>query len=47
MSVPDPGPEQDDPRIIRVSDDEEQWPGLLEVGSEIIATRTEARRSAR
>jgi len=26
-----------DPRIIRVSDDEEQWPGLLEVGGEIIA----------
>jgi L-threonylcarbamoyladenylate synthase len=37
MSVPDPGPVPEDPRIIRVSDDEEQWPGLLEVGGEIIA----------
>jgi len=27
----------DDPRVIPVSKDEEQWPGLLEVGSEIIA----------
>ena len=26
-----------DPRVIRVSDDEEQWPGLLEVGGENIA----------
>ena len=37
MSVLDPGPEQDDPRVIPVSKDEEQWPGLVEVGSEIIA----------
>ncbi|HEY6706900.1 MAG TPA: Sua5/YciO/YrdC/YwlC family protein, partial [Actinomycetota bacterium] len=27
----------DDPRVIPVSKDEEQWPGLLEVGGEIIA----------
>ena len=27
----------DDPRVIGVSKDEEQWPGLLEVGGEIIA----------
>ena len=40
MSVPDPGPVapvDQDPRIIRVSGDEEQWPGLLEVGGEIVA----------
>ena len=39
MSVVDPGPEElgDDPRVIGVSKDEEQWPGLLEVGGEIIA----------
>ena len=35
MSVLDPGP--DDPRVIPVSKDEEQWPGLLEVGGEIVA----------
>jgi hypothetical protein len=29
--------QSDDPRIIPVSKDEEQWPGLLEVGGEIIA----------
>jgi L-threonylcarbamoyladenylate synthase len=27
----------EDPRVIRVSDDEQQWPGLLEVGGEVIA----------
>ena len=27
----------EDPRVIPVAKDEEQWPGLLEVGSEIIA----------
>jgi len=27
----------EDPRVIPVSKDEEQWPGLLEVGGEIIA----------
>jgi L-threonylcarbamoyladenylate synthase len=27
----------EDPRVIPVSKDEEQWPGLLEVGSEIVA----------
>ena len=37
MSVIDPGPEEFDPRVIPVSRDEEQWPGLLEVGGEIIA----------
>jgi len=37
MSVPDPTPDGPDPRIVPVSDDEERWPGLLEVGSEIIA----------
>ena len=39
MSVVDPGPEElgDDPRVIGVSKDEEQWPGLLEVGGEIVA----------
>ena len=29
--------DRDDPRVIPVSKDEEQWPGLLEVGGEIIA----------
>jgi L-threonylcarbamoyladenylate synthase len=27
----------EDPRVIRVPSDEEQWPGLLEVGGEVIA----------
>src|SRR4030095_245797 len=34
VTTPDQGP---DPRVIPVSEDEEQWPGLLEVGGEIIA----------
>ncbi|HEV2824182.1 MAG TPA: Sua5/YciO/YrdC/YwlC family protein, partial [Actinomycetota bacterium] len=37
MTGSDPAATDADPRIIPVSDDEEQWPGLLEVGGEIIA----------